>query len=173
MKVRLEDISRFIEDHNLSPLCQTEDEMVTISDASLSGKDEVETPDDYWSILVARDSEMKAKQAKWDAEYSAISLHRKAGMECEANGDIDEAINEYAESIRLGENAENDMFHAFGYSYTRIIVLLDKVKRFAKEIDYIEAVLNHSMKDSERGKYAARLEKTKVKLVKQSNDGRI
>lgn len=84
-----------------------------------------------------------------------------------------EIINEYAESIRLGENAENDMFHAFGYSYTRIIVLLDKVKRFAKEIDYIEAVLNHSMKDSERGKYAARLEKTKVKLVKQSNDGRI
>lgn len=173
MKVRLEDISRFIEDHNLSPLCQTEDEMVTISDASLSGKDEVETPDDYWSILVERDSEMKAKQAKWDAEYSAISLHRKAGMECEANGDIDEAIAEYAESIRLGENAENDMSHAFRYSYTRIIVLLDKVKRYAEEINYIESLLNRNLGASERDKYTARLEKTKVKLAKQSNNGRI
>lgn len=173
MVVKIKDIDQFIKDRKLSVLCQTEGEMVAISDAFLSGKDEVEMPDDYWSLLVERDSELKAKQSKWDSEYSKISLHRKAGMECEANGDIDEAINEYAESIRLGENAENDMFHAFGYSYTRIIVLLDKVKRFAEEIDYIEAVLNHSMKDSERGKYAARLEKTKVKLAKQSNNGRI
>lgn len=173
MVVKIEDINHFIDDHNLSPLCQTEDEKVAISDAFIAGENTVAVPDNYWTLIVERDSEIKARQAKWDSEYSEISLHRKAGMECEANGDIDEAINEYAESIRLGENAENDMFHAFGYSYTRIIVLLDKVKRFAEEIDHIEAMLNQNMKDSERGKYAARLEKTKVKLAKQSNNGRI
>lgn len=167
------EVAHFIKDHNLSPRCQTESEAAAMTDALVSGHDSVDMPDNYWALLVERDADIKSKQAKWDSEYSAISLHRKAGMECEANGDVDEAINEYAESIRLGENAENDMFHAFGYSYTRIIVLLDKVKRFAEEIDYIEAVLNHSMKDSERSKYAARLEKTKVKLAKQSNNGRI
>ena len=170
MKVNIEDFfAKYGGEEYRNGLFIPEDIHALRFESFLSGDTEFDVPDNIDAVIEAN----KLKQEKRDAEYNNISLHRKAGMECEANGDVDEAINEYAESIRLGENAENDMFHAFGYSYTRIIVLLDKVKRFAEEIDYIEAVLNHSMKDSERGKYAARLEKTKVKLVKQSNDGRI
>lgn len=169
MRVRIEDIHNFIEDHNLSRLCQTEDEMVAITDAFIAGEDSVEMPDNYWAVLVKRDSEIK----KRDSEYSEISLHRVAGMECEANGEIDEAINEYAESIRLGEVAANDMYHAYAYSYSRIIVLLGKVHRFAEEIGYIESVLKHTLSDSERARYNERIEKTKVKLEKQSKNGRI
>lgn len=162
MRVRVDDIRNFIEDHNLSRLCQTEDEMVAITDAFIAGEDSVEMPDNYWAVLVKR-----------DAEYSEISLHRVAGMEREADGDVDAAINEYAESIRLGEVAENEMYHAYAHSYSRIIVLLGKVHRFAEEIDYIESVLKHSLSDSERARYTERLEKAKVKLEKQSKNGRI
>lgn len=167
------DVVYFIKDHNLSTRCQTESEAAAMVDALVAGEDLVEMPDNYWAVLVKRDSEIKAKQAKWDSEYSEISLHRVAGMEREANGDIDEAINEYAESIRLGEAAENDMYHAYAHSYSRIIVLLGKVHRFAEEIDYVKSVLKHSLSDSERARYNERLEKTKVKLEKQSKNGRI
>lgn len=169
MKVKMKDIDAFIKEHNLSLLCRTEDEMAAESEAFLKGEECIEVPNNYFELLLNRDSKIKAR----DSEYSEISSHRVAGMEHEANGDIDEAISEYAESIRLGENAENDMFHAFGHSYTRIIVLLDKVKRYAEEIDYIEALLNRNIKEPERDKYIARLEKTKVKLEKQSKNGRI
>ncbi len=94
-------------------------------------------------------------------------------MEREAEDDIDAAIIEYAESIRLGESAENDMYHAFAHSYSRIIILLDKVKRYAEEIDYIVALLNRSVSDSDRNKYSARLVKTKEKLKKQCERGSI
>lgn len=94
-------------------------------------------------------------------------------MEREAEDDIDAAIIEYAESIRLGESAENDMYHAFAHSYSRIIILLDKVERYAEEIDYIVALLNRSVSDSDRNKYSARLAKTKEKLKKQCERGSI
>lgn len=173
MKVKIKDIHAFIKEHNLPLLSQTEDEIAAESEAFLRGEDCIEVPNDYFELLLIRGSKIKEREKAWDSEYSEISSHRVAGMEHEANGDIDEAISEYAESIRLGENAENDMFHAFGHSYTRIIVLLDKVKRYAEEIDYIEALLNRNIKEPERDKYIARLEKTKVKLEKQSKNGRI
>ena len=129
----------------------------------------MEVPDNIVDTIESN----KLKQEKRDAEYNNISLHRVAGMEREAGEDIDEAIIEYAESIRLGEDAENDMYHAFAHSYARIIILLDKVKRYAEEIDYIEALLNRSISDSDRQKYSSRLEKTKEKLKKQCERGSI
>lgn len=135
----------------------------------LSGAVDMEVPDNIVDTIESN----KLKQEKRDAEYNNISLHRVAGMEREAEEDIDEAIIEYAESIRLGEDAENDMYHAFAHSYARIIILLDKVKRYAEEIDYIEALLNRSISDSDRQKYSSRLEKTKEKLKKQCERGSI
>lgn len=167
------EVVHFIKDHNLSPRCQTESESAAMTDALVSGHDSVDMPDNYWALLVERDADIKSKQAKWDSEYSAISQHRIAGMEREAEDDIDAAIIEYAESIRLGESAENDMYHAFVHSYSRIIILLDKVKRYAEEIDYIVALLNRSVSDSDRNKYSARLVKTKEKLKKQCERGSI
>ena len=173
MKVKIKDIHAFIKERNLPILSQTEDELAAESEAFLRGEDSIEVPNDYFELLLSRGSNIRAREKAWDSEYSEISTHRVAGKEHEANGDIDEAIADYAESIRLGENAENDMSHAFRYSYTRIIVLLDKVKRYAEEINYIESLLNRNLGASERDKYTARLEKTKVKLAKQSNNGRI
>lgn len=173
MKVDIMDVVHFIKDHNLSPRCQTEAEAAAMTDALVAGSDFVEMPDNYWALLVKRDADIKSQQAKWDSEYSAISQHRIAGMEREAEDDIDAAIIEYAESIRLGESAENEMYHAFAHSYSRIIVLLDKVKRYAEEMDYIAALLNHSISDNDRSKYSARLEKTKEKLQKQCERGSI
>lgn len=138
-------------------------------DCFLNGATDIEVPDNIFEIIEAN----KQRYAKRDSEYSAISQHRIAGMEREAEDDIDAAIIEYAESIRLGESAENEMYHAFAHSYARIIVLLDKVKRYAEEIDYIVGLLNHSVSDNDRSKYSARLEKTKEKLKKQCERGNI
>lgn len=170
MKVNVEDFfAQYGSKEYRNGLYIPEDIWALKNECFFSGAVEMEVPDNIIETIETN----KQNQEKRDAEYNNISVHRVAGMEHEANGDIDEAISEYAESIRLGENAENDMFHAFGHSYTRIIVLLDKVKRYAEEIDYIEALLNRNLKEPERDKYIVRLEKTKVKLEKQSKNGRI
>ncbi len=134
----------------------------------LEGTDAViEVPDNIEEIV----NYAKAKDESREAEYNSISEHRLAGMRCESDGDIDAAIDEYAHSIALGLTAENDMLHAFHHSFNRIFVLLDKVKRYAEEADYIEKLLLFNLDDREREKLTARLEKVRIKLEKQSRNG--
>lgn len=129
---------------------------------------EIEVPDDtFEQIELAR-----CKSEKRDSDYHEISLHRVTGMDLEKKGEIDDAIVEYAESIKLGEDSEFDMFHAYAHSYHRIIVLLDKVKRYAAEIDYIEKYLEHITNEDERDRYNKRISKTRVKLSKQTANGK-
>lgn len=134
----------------------------------LEGTDAIiEVPDNIEEIVNAA----KAKDEKRETEYNSISEHRLAGMRCETDGDIDAAIDEYAHSIALGLAAENDMLHAYHHSFNRIFVLLDKVKRYAEEADYIEKLLSFNLDDRERDKLTARLEKVRIKLKKLSHNG--
>lgn len=113
----------------------------------------------------------KAKDCAWESEYESISQHRVAGIKCEEEGDIEGAINEYAQSIILGLSAKNEMLHAFHHSFDRIFILLDKSKRYSEEVEYIEKLLSFNLRDLERDKLMNRLEKVKVKLDKQNRNG--
>ena len=106
-----------------------------------------------------------------ESEYENISQHRVAGIKCEEEGDIEGAINEYAQSIILGLSAKNEMLHAFRHSFDRIFILLDKSKRYSEEVEYIEKLLSFNLRDLEREKLMNRLEKVKVKLDKQNRNG--
>lgn len=127
----------------------------------------IDIPDNLEDIV----NTARAKDEKRESEYKAISAHRLAGMQCEEDGDIDEAVKEYAQSISLGLAAENDMLHAFHHSFNRIFVLLDKMKRYAEESEYITSLLSFNLDDLEREKLTARLDKVRVKLEKQSRNG--
>lgn len=169
MKVKIGELADFCKFVGIS-ICHIPEESIEAeSNALIEGNEYYEVPDNIYERI----RESALKERKRDSEYQEISTHRIAGMEREAEDDIDAAIIEYAESIRLGESAENDMYHAFAHSYSRIIILLDKVKRYAEEIDYIVALLNRSVSDSDRNKYSARLVKTKEKLKKQCERGSI
>lgn len=106
-----------------------------------------------------------------ELEYESISQHRLAGIKCEEDGDIEGAINEYAQSIIEGLSARNEMLHAFHHSFDRIFILLDKTKRYSEEIDYIEKLLSFNLRDLEREKLMNRLGKVKLKLDKQNHNG--
>lgn len=173
MKMRIEDFrARFCGPENRHGLYVPEDIMMNCAGIEfksiLNGENAfIEIPDNLDEIV----REARLKDERRDAEYKEISLHRVAGMEREADGDIDAAIDEYAQSITLGLAAENDMLHAYHHSFNRIFVLLDKVKRYAEEVDYIERLLSLNIDDREREKLTDRLAKTNVKLEKQSRNG--
>lgn len=101
-----------------------------------------------------------------DNQYRDISFHRLAGMKAEADEDTEEAIAQYAECIRLGENADFDLWHAYYHAYVRIIVLLSRIRDYKREASYIEAMLKHWLDDKDRAKYEARLQKTLTKINK-------
>lgn len=173
MKMRIEDFrTKYCGEENRNGLYVPEEIMVECAGiefkAILDGCDAViEVPDNLDEIV----NQARSKDEKRENEYNSISLHRVAGMERETVGDIDAAIDEYAESIKLGLAAENDMLHAFHHSFNRIFVLLDKVKRYAEESDYIKELLSFNLDDREREKLVARLEKVNAKLEKQSQNG--
>ena len=58
------------------------------------------------------------------------------------------------------------MFHAYAYSYERIIILFHKIKDYNQEALYISQLLKHKLNDKRREKYQNRLEKLNSKLNK-------
>jgi len=167
MKVKIGELAEWCKCVDVSIRNIPVDVMAAESTAVINGQDSYEVPDD----IFARIKESHIKECKWESEYKSISEHRLAGMRCEADGDIDAAIDEYAHSITLGLAAENDMLHAYHHSFNRIFVLLDRVKRYAEEADYIDKLLSFNLDDREREKLTARLDKVKIKLEKQSYNG--
>jgi len=173
MKMKVEDFrEKFCGPENKNGLYVPEDIMMECAGIEFKSilsdvEAVIDVPDNLEDIVNAA----REKDEKRDTEYKSISKHRVAGMQCEEDGDIDEAVKEYAQSIALGLAAENDMLHAFHHSYNRIFVLLDKLKRYAEESDYITSLLSFKLDDREREKLTARLGKVKIKLEKQSRNG--
>lgn len=118
----------------------------------------IELPDDIDKVIEAN----KRKDEQKEALYNEISSHRLNGMDKEERGLINEAIEDYALSIEIGE--QNNMFHAYAYSYERIIILLHKLKDYEGEINYISQYLKHDLSDREIEKYSKRLGKIKSKI---------
>lgn len=167
MRVKIGEIAEYCKFVDVS-ICHIPIEVTTAeTDAFLAGRDWLEVPDDTFERI--RESHLK--QQKRDNEYMSISEHRIAGMEREKADELEDAVNEYAQSIALGLAAENDMIHAYRHSFNRIIIVLDKLKRYAEEADYIEKLLSLNIDDKDREKLTARLGKVKIKLEKQSRNG--
>lgn len=120
----------------------------------------IELPDDIIEII----EKNKSDEEKHEKLYDMISSHRIMGMEKEQESDINGAIDEYSKSIEIGETT--DMFHAYAYSYERIIILLDKMKEYNQEIRYISQYLQHDLDDKRKEKYQNRLAKLNSKLNK-------
>lgn len=120
----------------------------------------IELPDDIIEII----EKNKSDEEKYEKLYDMISSHRIMGMEKEQESDINGAIDEYSKSIEIGETT--DMFHAYAYSYERIIILLDKMKEYNQEIRYISQYLQHDLDDKRKEKYQNRLAKLNSKLNK-------
>lgn len=118
----------------------------------------IEIPDNIDEVIDAN----KRKDEQREALYNEISSHRLNGMNYEEQGLINRAIEEYALSIEIGE--QTDIFHAYAYSYTRIVILLSKLKKYELEIIYISQYLKHNLSDREVEKYHKRLEKIKSKV---------
>lgn len=120
----------------------------------------IDLPDNIIEII----EEQRIKEKNWEKLYKTISAHRIKGMDKEGKQDINGAIDEYSKSIEIGETT--DMFHAYAYSYERIIILLHKVKDYNQEAKYITQLLKHRLNDKRREKYQNRLEKLNSKLNK-------
>lgn len=120
----------------------------------------IELPDDIIEIIEAN----KSKEEERENLYEMISSHRINGIEKEKKQDIIGAISEYSKSIEIGETT--NMFHAFAYSYERIIILLHKTKDYNQEVQYISKYLQHELNEKEKDKYKNRLEKLNSKLNK-------
>lgn len=118
----------------------------------------IELPDNIDKVIEAN----KRKDEQEEALYNEISSYRLNGMDKEERGLINEAIEEYALSIEIGE--QTNMFHAYAHSYERIIILLHKLKDYENEISYISQYLKHNLSDRDIEKYRKRLEKIKSKI---------
>lgn len=105
---------------------------------------------------------------KWDADYRDITTHRLLGAQCEQNGELADAIDEYAAAIRRGREADPDLLHAYEQAYRRIIALLDKLQRYTEEIDYINAYLATPLTDEQRRDYEQQRLAAELKLQKQT-----
>lgn len=82
--------------------------------------------------------------------YNDVSALRLADMKVESD-DIDGAIELYAEAIETGEASEFDLLHAYRQAYNRIIILLSRVRAYAREAEYIERLLKqHKLQDRDR-----------------------
>lgn len=117
----------------------------------------IELPDNIVDII----EENKRAQELRDSLYNEISIHRTNGIALEKD-DITKAVNEYALSIKIGE--QTNMFRAYAHSYERIIVLLHKLKDYKSEINYITQYLKHNLSDGDFAKYQKRLELIKSKI---------
>jgi len=103
-------------------------------------------------------------------DYQAVSELRLSGMAFDKQNDFDNAISAYKESIAKGEASRFDLFHAYAYSYERIIIILHKAKRYKEEAHYIACYMNYNIGSHKIEKYTNRLIKLKSKYGLQQND---
>lgn len=87
---------------------------------------------------------------KWETTYQIISEHRVTGMTYENNDDSENAINEYATAIKIGESCNFDMFHAYQHAYERIIALLRRTPDVVTLEQYCRAYITHPVDESTR-----------------------
>lgn len=99
----------------------------------------------------------KQEREERDREYFKISHHRYRGIDLEKEGNLEDALDEYLESISLGNASKFDMLYAYRYCYDRAIILCRRLKITYKEIELLESIIKHKISDQDRTKYQNRL----------------
>lgn len=138
------------------------DVLTAINNCRLLGETACEVSDNTFEQI----EDARRKQEVRDKVYNDVSVLRLAGMKAESEDDIDDAIAQYAEAIELGDASEFELLHAYRYAYDRIIILLSRTHAYAREAQYIERLLKHSLQQADRDRLTARLEKTIAKIKK-------
>lgn len=163
MKTTLEELFDFCNRNGISITSISEDIVLASNEAALKGEDTFEVPDN----IVVQIEEAHRKEVERQKQYNEVSACRLAGMKAEDEDDIDEAIAQYAEAIRIGEASDFDLLHAYRHAYDRIIILLSRTHAYAREAEYIEQLLKwHKLQDSDRTRLEERLRKTYMKINK-------
>ena len=117
----------------------------------------IDLPDNIFDIIEYN----KREQEDRDNVNNIISAHRIGGMKLEKEGNIEAAITEYKEAIKIGEQSSLSRFSSYSYAYERIIILLHKIKDIEAEKQYIEAYLRCDISDKTKEKFTNRLNKLK------------
>lgn len=117
----------------------------------------IDLPDNIFDIIETN----KREQEDRDNINNIISTHRIGGMNLEKEGNIEAAITEYKEAIKIGELSSLSRFSSYSYAYERVIILLHKIKDIEAEKQYIEAYLRHDISDKTKDKFTNRLNKLK------------
>lgn len=163
MKTTLEELFDFCNRNGISITSISEDIVLASNEAALKGEDTFEVPDNIFVQI----EEAHRKEVERQKQYNEVSACRLAGMKAEDEDDIDEAIAQYAEAIRIGEASDFDLLHAYRHAYDRIIILLSRTHAYAREAEYIEQLLKwHKLQDSDRTRLEERLRKTYMKINK-------
>ena len=120
---------------------------------------------------VINDSVIDVIEEKKLDYYNRLAIIDEIGRHLNAGNKLEKvnillSINEYKESIRIGE--EIGAFMYYSYAYERLIILLHKIKDFESEKQYIQALLEYNLSDSRRQKYEERLTKLNKKLNEQT-----
>lgn len=163
MKISLEELFAYCERNGISVGNIPEDVMCASTEAMMKGEDKFEVSDNTFVQI----DEAHRKDVERQKLYDDIYACRLAGMKDEDENNIDEAIAQYAEAIRIGEASEFDLLHAYRHAYDRIIILLSRTHAYAREAEYIEQLLKwHKLQDSDRTRLEERLRKTYMKINK-------
>lgn len=117
----------------------------------------IDLPSNIYDIIEAN----RKQQEDRDNINNIISTHRIGGMNLEKEGNIEAAITEYKEAIKIGEQSSLSRFSSYSYAYERLIILLHKIKDIEAEKQYIEAYLRHDISDEVKDKFTNRLNKLK------------
>lgn len=162
MKISLEELFAHCERNGISVSNIPEDVMNASTEAMLKGEETFEVSDNTFSVI----EEAHKKEVERQKQYNEISACRLAGMKAEDDDDIDEAIEQYAQAIEMGETSDFDLLHAYRHAYDRIIILLSRTRAYAREAEYIKKLLHHNLQDKDRKRLEERLQKTYAKINK-------
>lgn len=163
MKIKLGELFDYCNRKGISISNIPEDVMSASTDATLKGKDTFEVSDNTFALI----DEAHRNEVERQKQYNDISYLRLAGMKAEDEDNIDEAIEQYARAIDMGEASDFDLLHAYRHAYDRIIILLSRTRAYAHEAEYIEQLLKrHKLQDSDRTRLEERLRKTYMKISK-------
>lgn len=163
MKISLEELFDYCNSNGISVANIPEDVMCASTEAMMNGEDKFEVSDNTFAQI----DEAHRKDVERQKQYDDISACRLAGMKAEDEDDIEEAISQYAEAIRIGEASDFDLLHAYRHAYDRIIILLSRTHAYAREAEYIEQLLKwYTLQDSDRTRLEERLRKTYMKTNK-------
>lgn len=163
MKINLEELFDYCNRNGISVANIPENVMLASTDATLKGESTFEVSDNTFMLI----DEAHRKDVERQKQYNDISAFRLAGMKAENESNVEDAIVQYAEAIRIGEASEFDLLHAYRHAYDRIIILLSRTHAYAREAEYIEQLLKwHKLQDNDRTRLEERLRKTYMKISK-------